>query len=272
MNPDGSDPIQITFGPGNKSEPAWSPDGQRILYVAPGGTDDFGNDLGLDIFVINVDRSGQPVNLTQSIGNDTSPAWSPDGTRIAFTSARVNNQRQVFVAPIVCDPPPGECALPEEPDNFSLGFAVEYEPEWSPDSRRIGDIGSINGAPGRIFLRSALGGEPEWFDRQDRIVGADDLAWSPTGEFLAFTWIVQSNRVDIYIASIDNPVLDPTPLTNTLGNRNPDFSPDGQLIVFTSTRDQNPEIYIMTNSGSGQENITNSPSRDQDPAWGPAPQ
>jgi Tol biopolymer transport system component len=43
------------------------------------------------------------------------------------------------------------------------------------------------------------------------------------------------------------------------------------MIVFTSTRDQNPEIYTMTNNGSGQENITNSPSRDQDPAWGPAP-
>ena len=150
MNPDGSDPVQITFGPGNKSEPVWSPDGQRLLYVAPGGTDDFGNNLGLDIFVINLDRSGQPVNLTQNPGDDTSPAWSPDGTRIAFTSTRVNNVEQIFIAPITCEPLPGGCALPEEPENFSGGFAVEYEPEWSSDSRRVVGSGSINGAPGGI--------------------------------------------------------------------------------------------------------------------------
>jgi serine/threonine protein kinase len=272
MNPDGSDPVQITFGPGNKSEPAWSPDGQRLLYVAPGGTDEFGNDLGLDIFVINIDRSGQPVNLTQSPGDDTSPAWSPDGTRIAFTSNRVNNLRQVFIAPITCQPLPDGCALPEEPDNFSGGFAVEYEPEWSPDSHRIGVIGSINGAPGRIFLRSALGGQPEWLDNQDRIIGADDVSWSPDGNYLAFTWIVQSGKVEIYIIDLNNIYIGATSLTNSLGNRNPDFSPDGQMIVFTSTRDQNPEIYVMTSSGSGQENITNNSSRDLEPAWGPAPQ
>jgi serine/threonine protein kinase len=272
MNPDGSDPVQITFGPGNKSEPAWSPDGQRLLYVAPGGTDDFGNDLGLDIFVINLDRSGQPVNLTQNPGDDINPAWSPDGTRIAFTSDRVNNLDQVFIAPITCEPPPGGCTLPEDPDNFSLGFAVEYEPEWSPDSHRVAVIASIRSAPGRIFLRSAMGGEPEWLDLQDRIKGADDLAWSPDGDYLAFTWIVQSGKVEIYIIDINNTVIGATSLTNSLGNRNPDFSPNGQLIVFTSTRDQNPEIYIMTSSGSGQENITDSPSRDLEPAWGPAPQ
>ena len=49
------------------------------------------------------------------------------------------------------------------------------------------------------------------------------------------------------------------------------FSPNDQLIVFTSTRDQNPEIYIMTNNGSGQQNLTQDPGRDLHPDWQPYP-
>jgi serine/threonine protein kinase len=43
MNPDGTDPRQLTFGPGDKSHPRWSPDGTKLLYAAPGGRDQYGN-------------------------------------------------------------------------------------------------------------------------------------------------------------------------------------------------------------------------------------
>ncbi|MGD8553056.1 MAG: protein kinase [Anaerolineales bacterium] len=279
MNPDGSDPRQLTFGPGDKSQPRWSPDGSKLLYVAPGGRDDFGNDLGLDIFVINPDRSGETTNLTQSMGDDFDPAWSLDGTQIAFASTRINDLRQVFLIGVDCSPAPDTCVVSEQPDNLSEGFAVEYQPAWSPDAEQLAVVASINQAPGRIFLRPVLReedktgeeneGQARMFDVRDRIIGAEELSWSKNGEYLAFSWIISRGREEIYIASLSNPGLDPVQLTNSLGNKEPAFSPDGQWIAFTSTRDQNPEIYIMTNNGSGQKNLTNNPSRDFQADWLP---
>ncbi|MDF1501083.1 MAG: protein kinase [Anaerolineales bacterium] len=279
MNPDGSDPRQLTFGPGDKSQPRWSPDGTRLLYVAPGGRDEFGNDFGLDIFVVNADRSGETINLTQSIGDDFDPAWSYDGSQIAFTSTRVNELRQVFLIGVSCEPAPQTCAVAQNPDNLTEGFAVEYQPAWAPDNNRLAVIASINQAPGRIFLRPVIReenktgdpdeGQARMFDVRDRIIGAQELSWSSDGEFLVFSWIISRGREEIYIASLANPGLDPVQLTNSLGNKEPAFSPDGQWIAFTTTRDQNPEIYIMTNNGSGQKNLTNDPGRDLQPDWLP---
>ena len=60
-------------------------------------------------------------------------------------------------------------------------------------------------------------------------------------------------------------------LTNTAGNKEPAFSSDGRYIAFTSTRDQNPEIYIMTANGADETNITNRPGVDMQPDWQPPP-
>lgn len=257
MYPDGSDPRQVTFGPGNKSRPRWSPDGSRILFVGPSDS------TGLDLWVINADGTGL-ANLTEFPSDDTDPAWSPDGTRIAFATDRNTGVRQTYLMNVACDPPPGSCTT-SGAHNITDGFAEEYSPTWSPDGTRLAVAASINNALGRIFLRTAGDGEPTWFDRSDTIIGADHLAWSPDGLVLAFTWF-QRTWNEIYVVSLDNP-NSRIRLTDTLGNRHPAFSPDGIYIAFTSTRDQNPEIYLMAASGADQLNLTSNPARDQEPDW-----
>jgi serine/threonine protein kinase len=271
MYPDGTDPRQLTFGPGDKSHPRWSPDGTKLLYAAPGGRDEFGNDLGIDIYVMNFDGSGEPTNLTKSSGDDNEPRWSPDGSRVAFTSTRVNDLRQVFVMPITCQPEPDTCQSSGKAINLSAGFAVEYAPAWSPNGGTLAVIASINQAPGRIYTRPAEAGGPTIFDLQDRIIGADHLSWSSDSRFLVFSWLVKRGKQEIYISDLQNRGLDPISLTLSLGNKEPVFSPDSQWIAFTSTRDQDPEIYIMTTNGTGQQNLTNNPGRDLQPDWQPIP-
>ena len=267
MNTDGSDARPLTQGPGNKSQPRWSPDGSRLLFVADGGSDSSGNKLGLDIFSINADGSGVS-NLTSSPGDDSDPAWSPDGNRIAFASTRIKDLRQVFSMNVVCSAPPAGCTG-ETPVNLTAGYAVEFSPAWSPDATQLAVAASINNAGGRIFLRPSVPGEPKRFDPSDLIIGADHLRWSPDGLYLLFTWKQPSSN-DVYVVAVSNP-RSPIKLTNTAGSKEPAYSPDGQWIAFTSTRDQNPEIYLMTANGANETNLTNSPSsRDLQPDWQPA--
>lgn len=277
IQPDGTQPRQLTFGPGDKAQPRWSPDGQRLLFIAPGGTDSVGNKLGTDVWVMNPDGTGI-TNLTAAPGDDTDPAWAPDGLRIAFTSTRSNDLRQVFVADLACEPSPGTCSLGKARNySFSPDFnAVEFSAVWSPDGARLGVVASINGAPGRVYFHPgtlAAGGiapTPSAFDRSDTIIGADHLDWSPEGAFLAFTW-KQPGSNEIYIVPADDPKRWQK-LTNSAGNKEPAFSPDGRFIVFTSTRDQNPEIYLMPVGGGNETNLTqSSTTRDMQPDWQPLP-
>jgi TolB protein len=60
-----------------------------------------------------------------------------------------------------------------------------------------------------------------------------------------------------------------TLITNTGMDYDPAWSSDGKWIVFTSERDGNPEINIMSSAGLLQTNVSKSASRDINPAWQP---
>lgn len=265
MDPDGTDPVQLTFGPENKENPRWSPDGHRILYTKPGGVDSFGNNLGLDLFVIDANGANE-LNLTHSMGDDTLGRWAPNGQSIAFTSTRGEDEGLIYVMPIACPPVPDPCD-PGEAQRISMTapyFAPESNAAWSPDGGQLAVIARILGAPGRIYIGGAGGGGTR-FDRGDRLIGPDDLDWSPLGNLLAFTW-AQPGSNEIYVVPIDDP-RGWKKLTSTAGNKEPTFSVNGEYIAFTSTRNQNPEIYRMTAAGADQVNLTNDPGRDQQPDW-----
>ena len=106
-------------------QPAWSPDGRRVAFAralpAAGGR----SLAGFDIYVARV-RGGRVRRLTRDVGNDTQPAWSPNGKRIAFTSDRAGNQDVYTV----------------RPNGRGLrrltGTAAEDSaPSWAPNGKRI---------------------------------------------------------------------------------------------------------------------------------------
>jgi Tol biopolymer transport system component len=87
MNADGSDPRRLTTIPGIQEYPTWSPDGGRIAFACtfgrlqPHGVGDF------EICVVNADSTGL-TKLTDGPGESGLPAWSPDGSKIAFVTNR----------------------------------------------------------------------------------------------------------------------------------------------------------------------------------------
>ena len=80
MNPDGTNPIQLTEDPWASDEgPAWSPDGTQIAFSSD-------RDGDYEIYVMNPDGTN-PIQLTHNLWEiDFAPAWSPSGTKITFSS------------------------------------------------------------------------------------------------------------------------------------------------------------------------------------------
>jgi dipeptidyl aminopeptidase/acylaminoacyl peptidase len=97
MNSDGTNVRQLTINADFDSAPSWSPDGKRILFErALAGTFTPGVEAQeKDVYVMRADGS-HVRRLTDSPGLDEGPEFSPDGTKIAFSSSR-DGQQEIYV-------------------------------------------------------------------------------------------------------------------------------------------------------------------------------
>jgi TolB protein len=90
--PEGGAPRKLTD---DGAEPEWSPDGTRIAFTSY--RDDFGRtcfhecSTSGEIYLLDVE-GGEAKRLTESEADDRSPAWSPDGSFVAFASDRSDPQ------------------------------------------------------------------------------------------------------------------------------------------------------------------------------------
>jgi eukaryotic-like serine/threonine-protein kinase len=260
-----SDFRQVTADPGDKQHPAWSPDGSRLVYSAPGGVGTNGQDNGLDIFLMELSQPGsQPVNLTHRPGDDTEPAWSPDGKAIAFTNnGRSDGLRMIDVV---------------NADGSGLHRVSvdleEFSPGWSPDGQWLTFM--VLARENNIIYRRSKADDlatEEFFDNKaisGRTGQAADPVWSPDGTRLAYVkleLVGEGRLMSLDAAARGDKIVQ---LTNTGMDRQPAWSPDSQWLAFSTRRDGNPEIYLMRATGQDNPvNLTNSPARDLWPAWQP---
>ena len=254
MNLDGSDIQRLTdtmstFQDRNVDSAACSPDSKYILFSTASG-----------IHKINADGTGLET-IIKGFAED--PGWSPDGNKIVFNWIK-DNKNEIYIADS-----DGTHII-----QITENSRVDRFAAWSPDGSQIAFSAELEKSA-NIFTMNMDGTDEKQVTANSNKEILPD--WSPDGSKLLFTAYVkpiENNESlskhyysDLFIVNVDG--TDLQNLTN-LDNQDDDhgkWSPDGKQIAFTSSRDGNPEIYIMGGDGSNITRITNNEGDDFVQCW-----
>ena len=203
---------------------------------------------GSEIYVMNSDGSN-PINLTNNPASDGSPAWSPDGTMIAFDSYRDGNWEI--------------CVMNSDgsnPVNLTNNPASDGSSAWSPDGTKIA-FSSDRDENSEIYVMNSDGSNQT--NLTDNPAPDYSPTWSPDGIKIAFSTYRSGNP--IYVINADGSGQTSLLASPSGGgfNRSPAWSPDGTKIAFagarvrfTAGRDGDTDIWVMNATGSNTTRLT----------------
>ncbi len=265
----------------------------RIVYVSDAGG-------SKELYVMDYDGYG-PKKLTDLNSICLSPAWSPSGDKLVFTSFWKRNPGLYLLdlkgaSPLkrvlegfspLCSGGAwsadgswmafsasldGNTELFRtgadgggQPERLTRNWAIDVSPSWSPDGKRIVFVSDRAGHPDLYILQVGT-------DKIRRLTFEGsyngDPDWSPRGDSIVYVSRV-GGRFKVFRIRPDG--TDRRQLTEGAGNHfKPGWSPDGRLIVFSSDQEGSKDLYLMRGDGTGVKRLTWSPHAETDPAWSPS--
>ena len=262
MNPDGSEQTNLTDSPTSDRNPAFSPDGDRIAFNSTSGDCGDGIFCERDIHVMNQDGTGE-TNLTQTPDIiESDPAWSPNGSRIAFVVG-TEQQENASIWVMNADGSDRTQLTDGTPATSSVA------PAWSPNGDEIAFQ-----RLGRIWVMNADGsGQTQITD------GPFDFApnWSPDGTKIVFDGKHElsdgSGGQEIMVVNADGSgrrALTTGGMANGVGH--PSWSPDGAKITFIGPGPggEGGDVWVMNADGTAKARINpGAGSLEFQPDWQP---
>ena len=252
MNADGSQNRFLTKG----SNPRWSSDGKRILYIADG------EPRGQQIFVRWIDTDGPATQVTRAIEKVADARWSPDGKSIAF------------------------CMFVPEKDTWKISMPATPEgAHWTTAPRvveslhyRQDQVGFLQDGHTHLFVVASDGGAPrqitngKWSAGAGELRGAVPIDWTPDSKSIVFEGD-RTAEADLHYQTSQLLVADVASgaireLVATPGSwSRPAISPDGKTVAFTGYPQSRhthtvADLYVIPFAGGDMRKISGDYDRD----------
>ena len=251
-----------------------------------------------ELTCMDVDGAGLTA-LTRDRSIALSPAWSPDGSLLLFTSYRGGRGPQVFVTPAngskaylisgrpglntsASYSPDGReivCTLSQDgnseiylldarggsPRRLTNNRAIDTSPAWSPTGRDIAFTSDRSGSP-EVYVMDHEGGNVRRLTYE--VNYTDSPAWSPKGDRIALVTRT-GEGFDIYVCRVDGNEV--RRIVSGRSNENPRWSPDGRHLVFASNRDGAYALYVSDLDDRSPRKLDTRGIKAMSPAWSPRP-
>jgi len=265
VDPDGSHIKRLI--PGFSSFPRWSPDGSLVAVGAPCA--DGQENCALTIVDPDTGAVRQFKWPDPTLETDCGGAWSPDGTRITCEGFGVTDPSRNGIYTIRTSDGRGLRRITTDPGGD------DTPGDYSPDGKQIVFLRSVPTRPPtacQALFVSSIGGSglhriSPWSGTHDPSERAG--SWSPNGTMILF-----ENQRSLFVVHPDGTgkARVPLPIGGPSFPISPGWSPDGTRIVFGLVTPTLPEgIYTAKTDGSDLQEVTNAPTFDADPDWGPDP-
>ena len=247
MKDEGSDAINLSNNPADADlAPRWSPDGRLLAYTSHAG-------------IIVMNPEGEIVGeFTPESQITATPSWSPDGQYIAFTST-IDGNFEIYTMSYTGDQINRLTNDPLHDDSC---------PSWSPGGNFLTFASHEEMNPGftlHIIKADGTGKSDPLRTWAGTTSECPLINWSPDGKYLASV----TRQLGIH----PREELDQYQIIAECASGYPDWSPDGQKIVFASddcTGDfDQAEIFVIHADGTNLVRLTTNSSADFRPIWSP---
>ena len=218
----------------------------KIAFYTSSGPDD-------DVYVMQPDGSGR-IAITGAGNDERDPAWSPDGTKIAFEMGGEITVMNADGSGVV---------------NLTNYAGADADPTWSPDGSKIAFVTARSGDVGsKIYVMDADDGGNLTRLTDGFGITDNSPAWSPDGRYIAFYRVNQSQ---LFRMNADGTgVTQITSGPGSVGN-DPNWSPSGHRIAYTrfTSSPATTGIHTMDPDGTNDVDLSGALTEAHDPAWSP---